>query len=175
MRGPRPLSITLTPTQRALLERVVRRQNAPQALVRRAEIILAAAAGERNEPIARRLGCERGQVRTWRKRWAEATAKLVSLEESGAKESVLADAIGEVLSDRPRSGRPPEFTPEQVAQILALACTDPAEAGREVTHWTPRELAEEAVRRGVVEKISVRTVGRFFGESRFRRTASVTG
>ena len=99
----------------------------------------------------------------------------MSLEESGAKESVLADAIGEVLSDRPRSGRPPEFTPEQVAQILAHACTDPAEAGREVTHWTPRELAEEAVRRGVVEKISVRTVGRFFGESRFSRTASVTG
>lgn len=175
MPGPRPQEITLTPTLHRLLERLVRAQTSPQALVRRAEIILAASAGERNEPIARRLGCNRAQVRLWRGRWAEAAPRLSALEESEARQSVLLAATLEALTDRPRSGRPAEFTPEQVAQILALACTDPVESGREVTHWTPRELAQEAVKRGIVGSISRRTVGRFFEGPRSNRIASATG
>jgi hypothetical protein len=30
-----------------------------------------------------------------------------------------------------------------------------------VSHWTPTELAAEAIKRGIVEKISPRSVGRF--------------
>jgi len=45
--------------------------------------------------------------------------------------------------------------------IVALACTPPSEAGRPVEDWTPRELAEEAVKRQVVSAISPRSVGRF--------------
>jgi putative transposase len=175
MPGPRPQEITLTPVQRTLLERVVRARTSPQALVRRAEMVLAADAGERNEPIARRLGSNREQVRAWRRRWAEAAPRLAALEESGAKESVLMKATADALADLPRSGRPPAFMPEEVCQILALACTDPVESGREVTHWTPAELAEEAVARGIVKSISRRTVGRFFDRRRSSRTASVIG
>jgi putative transposase len=44
---------------------------------------------------------------------------------------------------------------------MALACEDPKATGRPVSHWTPRELADEAVHRGIVLSISPRTVGRF--------------
>jgi putative transposase len=91
---------------------------------------------------------------------------LEALESAEASESVRIEALAETLSDRPRSGRPPTFTAEQVCQIVALACELPTESGREVTHWTPQELAQEAQKRGLVESISVRTVGRFFERPR---------
>jgi hypothetical protein len=47
---------------------------------------------------------------------------------------------------------------------VALACENPREeSGRPITHWTPPELADEAVKRGIVESISPRSVGRFLG------------
>ncbi len=63
--------------------------------------------------------------------------------------------------DRPRSGTPPTFTAQQVVRIIALACEDPQEAGVPITEWTPRELAQKASERGIVETISARTVERF--------------
>jgi hypothetical protein len=53
------------------------------------------------------------------------------------------------------------FTFEQFMQIMALACEKPEAAERPVSSWTPRELADEAVKRGIVTKISPRTVERF--------------
>lgn len=175
MRGPKPQAVTLTERQRALLERLARRQTSPAALVRRARIVLRAVEGERNERMARELGCAREQVRVWRGRWVEASERLAALEESGACERELMAAVAAALADRPRSGRPPTFTAEQVCQILALACEEPTDSGREGTHWTPRELAEEAVRRGIVETISARTVGRFFDLPPSSRIASAIG
>ncbi len=49
MPGPQPLSITLSPQQQALLERLLRQHSAPQALIRRIQIVLAA--DYINEPI----------------------------------------------------------------------------------------------------------------------------
>jgi putative transposase len=65
-----------------------------------------------------------------------------------------------LLGDRPRGGSPGKFTAEQVTQILAIACEEPEASGRPVTHWTPRELADEVIQRGIVESISPRQVGR---------------
>ncbi len=48
-----------------------------------------------------------------------------------------------------------------MACILALSCEAPEGSGRPISRWTPREVAEEAVKRGMVERISVRQVGRF--------------
>jgi hypothetical protein len=45
-------------------------------LVRRAKLILAAASGESNSSISRRLELDREQVRLWRQRWQEATERL---------------------------------------------------------------------------------------------------
>jgi len=66
----------------------------------------------------------------------------------------------DVLSDAARPGTPGKFTPEQLVGIIAVACELPAQSDRPVTHWTPRELADEVVQRGVVKSISPRTVGR---------------
>ena len=77
------------------------------------------------------------------------------------KPPALREAIGRVLGDLPRAGCGGKFTAEQIAQILAVACEPPEKSGRPVTHWTPRELAGEAVKRGIATSISVRQVGRF--------------
>ena len=45
---------------------------------------------------------------------------------------------------------------------MAIAGEPPEVSERPIRHWTPRELAAEAIKRGVVETISERHVGRFF-------------
>ena len=80
----------------------------------------------------------------------------------GPRTSDVSRCIAEILVDAPRSGCPGTFTPEQIIEIIAIACEDPEEdSERPVSHWTSREVGEEAVRRKVVPHISIRTVGRF--------------
>ena len=76
--------------------------------------------------------------------------------------------IVELLSDRERTGSPVKFSAEQVTQIIALACEDPLNSNRPINSWTNRELASEAQKRGIVESISHRSVGRFLKRSRIK-------
>jgi len=163
MSGPAAQSITLTPPQQAALHQIVRRHSSPQALSRRAQIILAAASGERNDVLARRLGCTRKTIRTWRSRWAAAEAQLAITQSDPL---ALGDQIESILADEPRPGRPDTFTAEQLVHIVALACSLPADAGRPVEAWTPRELADEAIKQGIVESISPRSIERFLKSGR---------
>jgi len=165
MSGPQPLPITIPPAQRAVLERLVRRPTSPQGLVRRAQIILAAADGARNTQIAQHLGCSMLTIRTWRARWAAAAAHLAVVE-AAADDRALWETITTLLADAPRPGAPDTFAAEQLVQIIALACTPPADSGRPVEDWTPRDLADEAVKRKIVSAISPRTVGRFLKAGR---------
>jgi len=165
-RGPQPLAIEVTPRQRALLEEISRSWSRPHAQVVRASILLRAAAGERNQAIARALEVHVEMVSTWRTRWAAATPTLQALEGPDTEEVLWRMTMEDTLADAPRSGRPATFSPEQVVQILAVACETPSDSGRPVTHWTPPELAAEVVRRGVVPRISSRTVGRFLKRRR---------
>ena len=89
-------------------------------------------------------------MRLWRRRWVE--WQDMPLEEYSVETR---------LSDAARSGSPGKFSAEQVAQIIAIACEVPQDSGYPVSHWTAKELAMEAVKRGVVESISERQVGRF--------------
>lgn len=156
MPGPNPVSIDLSSQQQEALHRIMRRHLAPQRLVRRARIILEAGQEASNTAIANRLQLNRDTVITWRRRYAEAQPILKDLPPDR-----LGAAIESVLADRPRSGAPPTFSAEEVTQIMALACRDPETTGRPISHWTPTELAEEARKQGMVERISPRTVGRF--------------
>jgi putative transposase len=158
MPGPQPQSIIITAAQQTILERLLRQHRCPQALARRIKIVLAAAAGRGNEPIARALGCSPTTVRLWRSRWAAAERQLAAAD---ADEHDLRTLLATVLADAPRPGRPDTFTAEQLVQIIALACTSPADAGRPIQTWTPRELADEAVKRQIVPTISPTSVGRF--------------
>ena len=167
MPGPQPRPIVLTNRQRETLKHLTRRTSSTQGLVRRARIVLAAAEGHNNEQIACRLGINRETARLWRRVWSDAQELLVAAEEE-TSEKALRECVEGVLADALRSGAPATFAPEQIVQIVALACEDPREgSGRAVSHWTPRELADEAVKRGIVGSISPRSVGRFLGRGGF--------
>jgi len=160
-RGPQPTEIHLTEKQRAILREIVRGRLSPQAEALRARIILEAESGARNEHIAKNLNIGRKAVHLWRKRWAENTEILAQIE-SEEDDKKFHKSVRAVLADDPRSGRPPTFTADQICRIAALACTSPDDSNRPVSHWTPRELADEAIEREIVPSISPRTVGRFF-------------
>jgi putative transposase len=161
MRGPTPPTATLSDRLRGALEHLARRQTSSQRLVRRLQIVLAAAAGLNNEEIARRVALDRSTVRTWRMRWLAAAPRLEAAVSAGDDDRLLARLVSDALDDAPRAGAPPTFSAEQVVQIVALACAPPPGSDRPVSHWTPRELAEEAVTRHIVPAISPRSVGRF--------------
>ena len=92
MSGPRSRrQVGLTDEDRETLEGLTRRTTAAVGLVRRARIVLRAAAGVPLDRIARELGVRRNVVRTWVDRYGE--AGLAGLQ------------------DRPRPGRPRAFSP----------------------------------------------------------------
>ena len=163
MAGPQPIAISVSAPQQSVLERLLRQHTCPQALALRVRIVLGAATGMRNEPLAARLTCSPTTVRKWRARWAEAESRLAAAEVDTA---ALATTVAATLADAARPGTPDTFSAEQIVQIVNLACTSPRASGRPIDAWTPRELAEEAERQGIVTSISPTTVGRFLGRSR---------
>jgi putative transposase len=171
MRGPQPKPIVLTERQEMLLRRITRCPTNPQWLVERAGIILEMAAGANNRQVARHLGLIRSTPRLWRGRWLAASTQLAAAEAEDSDDKALSKFIESVLADRPRAGAPAEFTAEQVVQIVALACENPETSGRPISRWTPRELADEAVKRGIVQSISPMTVWRFLKGGRSEATS----
>jgi len=161
MPSPQALALTLSQRQQSLLEQMVRRTTNAYRLVRRAQLVLLAARGADNTEIGQRLQLSRSRVGLWRQRWMRAVESLDAAEAEGISDEGLLRRILEVLSDRLRPGTPSKFSVEQIVQIVALACESPENAQRPVNQWTPTELAKEAVKRGLVEHISPRSVGRF--------------
>lgn len=150
--------IELSAEETVALEQLVRRASAAHRLVMRAKIILKLAAGENNSQIARQLEIDRGKVICWRKRWFQDWERVKARV---GEEKSLSEAVTEVLSDKERSGAPSPFTAEQIVQIIAIACEPPKDSERPISQWSKRELADEALKRKIVEQISVRSVGRF--------------
>jgi putative transposase len=160
------VAIQVSPLQQALLQRLLRRQTADQRLVRRAALILALATDPCVEAVARQQGLTRLTVRHWRQRWLEATDALRQAEQDQATTPLLAGLLEQVLGDAPRPGTPATFSPEQIVQIVAVACEPPEKSGRPISHWTSRELADEVKQRKIVKDISPRSVGRFLKRGR---------
>ena len=140
-----PDRIALTNTQRRDLDRLVRAGRTEQRLALRAGIVLAAADGESNVQIAAALGVCDDTVRKWRHRWCAAPG---------------VSSLGHAK----RSGRRPVFTPVQVAQVKALACAPPKDAGVPLSRWSCPELARQAVTAGICPSISASTVRRWLSE-----------
>jgi len=137
--------ITLTGAQRRELTRMTRAGRTEQRLVTRAEIVLAASAGESNAQIARWLRICEDTVRKWRRRWCAAP---------GAAS----------LADAKRSGRRPKFTAVQVARVKAMACTPPRDKGLPLSRWSCPDLAEQAITDGICASISPATIRRWLSE-----------
>ena len=164
MRGPKPTRLELDAVMRSELEQLVRRHTTPQQLALRARIVLACASEANNGQIARELGVNLDTVRLWRTRWlACAPASLEDLP------------VIERLGDAPRSGKPVRITAEQVCQILELACEAPERAGRPISQWTAREIADEVKARGIVQQISDRHAARLLKRGTSNRTSGATG
>ena len=164
MPDPQAAPLHVSPLQLDTSQHIVRRSTSAQRLVKRSRVILLAVSGIPNTQIAKQVQVDHETVRRWRDRWRAAEARLQAIEATG-KPKVLGQAIEALLTDEQRPGAPSPFTFEQYMQIMALACETPAEADRPVSAWTPRELADEAVKRGIVPKISPRTVERFTAAS----------
>lgn len=158
---PEAKTIKVNPQEQAILEHMVRQANNPQWLVTRAKIILGAAEGQSNRRMAADLHLTRNTVRLWRERWTTTREQRAAVMAEEKSERSLREVIQATLGDAYRSGTPVKFSAEQVVQIVAISCEVPQASGYPVSHWTPKEVAAEAIKRGIVAQISERQVGRF--------------
>jgi putative transposase len=165
MGGPRPASIALSARQRSALEHLGRCQTASVRLARRVGVLLALADDPCLERVASGQRLTRVSVRLWRDRWLEAAPRLAAAEPKASDQDLLT-LIEAALDDAPRPGGPATFSPEQIVQIVAVACEPPEKSGRPISHWSARELADEAKKRRIVSDISPRTVSRFLKTGR---------
>src|SRR5436305_1705248 len=160
----RATQVILSEKEQEGLTQISRRHRSEQQVALRARIVLAAAQGQSNAAIARDLQINVDTVRLWRDRW-------VGLQ--GIDLQTL--SIAARLHDAPRPGVPPRITAEQRCQLAALACETPAKAGRPISQWTGREIAEEVMAQGIIEQISPRHAARLLKKGGSNRTASAIG
>lgn len=133
--------IRLTRRRRRVLTHLARAATAPVRAVRRARIVLAAAAGYSNEAIAAGVGCHVDTVCRTRRAW-------------------LARGI-KALRDRPRPGRPLVYDLDVRLLVAATATSRPPEPD---SQWTHASIAGHLRRtRGI--GISVSQVGRILAEA----------
>jgi putative transposase len=145
----RATQIVLSEQEQEGLLQLTKRHRSEQQMVLRARIVLAAAQGCANAQIARELGINVDTVRLWRDRWAGLHG--IDLETL---------SLAERLQDAPCPGVTPKITGEQRCQMAALACEAPSKAGRPISQWTGREIADELQARGTIEQISPRHTAR---------------
>ena len=167
MNSPASTRLELSSRQRSCLEQLRQRQTATQRLVRRVVILLALSVQPCVTTVAQNLGLNRISVRHWRDRWLQAREILAQAENDQLSDPQFLAVIEGILDDAPRPGGPATFTPEQIVQIVAVACEPPEKSGRPISHWSARELADEVKKRQIVACISSRTVGRFLKTGRF--------
>lgn len=159
MPGPQLERIELSAKGRLDLEKLLARHTTGQQKAQRARIILKAAEGKNNAEIGREVQQSIDMVRLWRRRWLELAA--IGLDELSVEER---------LDDLPRPGAPSRLSADQVCQIEQMACEAPEKAGRPMSQWTGRELADELVARGIVESISARHAARLLKKGASNRT-----
>jgi transposase len=143
MKRQRKQRINLNDDERNTLQRLVKKHTAKQVVVVRAKIILSADEGIQHQEIAKKLSIRNNTVSTWIARWRDLSHKPAE----------------DRLQDAPRPGAPDKFTPEQLCQIIAIACERPEDHDRPITHWTHWELAEVVVEKGIVDSISPSHLG----------------
>jgi len=98
------------------IERLARSRTAPARTVERARIVLLSRQGDTVAAVAETLGVCQDTVRRWIHRF---------------------DRRGvDGLVDRPRAGRPPTYSAEEVGEVVAASLTKPADLGLPFASWT---------------------------------------
>ena len=111
----------LSEAERTAVEKLAHSRTAPARQVERARIVWQASQDQIAPAIAAALHLTAYTVRAWVKRFN--AQGLAGLE------------------DQPRAGRPPTYTPEQVATVIATALTDPKRLDLPFGSWTLDRLA----------------------------------
>jgi putative transposase len=149
MPTPKAQVLKLSEREQQELEKLVSKHQTGQQMALRARIILAANAGQTNTAIAQKYEVKHDTVKLWRNRW-------VKLEDIALDDL----SVEQRLSDAPRPGTPARITADQRCKIEALACEKPENSERPISQWTAREIADEVMKRKIVEKISGRHAAR---------------
>jgi len=129
--------VKLSEEDRTYLENLLKKGSLRANTNKRALALLELDRGRTFTTVAETVGVTKQSPSTWAKKY---------------KESGL-----EVLTDKPRPGRPTVIDGLQRAKITALACSDPPEG---YARWSLRLLADKAVELEYVEAISYGEVRR---------------
>jgi transposase len=140
-------NFTLAATDRAYLKNLLSKGTLPVKTFKRATALLECDRGKTQVAVAGTLGLCYQSVNNWCRDYKTKGLKL--------------------LTDEPRSGRPPEISGKQRAKITALACTEPPEGH---SHWSLRLLADKVVELGYVEHLSHNHAGKILKKTSFNRT-----
>ena len=139
--------VTVLPGQREALEQLVRTHSTPQQVALRARIILHAVEGMGVRESARE------SVSGRRRRGTGASG-------GGTRTTSARSANGSpICRDQ---GRRRRYTPEQICAVVAMTCEKPSESERPISQWTQREIADEAIRRGLGAEHLATLSGAFF-------------
>src|SRR6266567_1717522 len=140
--------VQLTPTEGTSLLQLVQARRTPQAMAKRAQIVITAHAHPdwSSQQLAQSLGLKARLIRKWRRRWSETHS----------------------LQAAPRLGAPRQFSSEVRAQVTALACGLPRSYGVPLAHWSRVELARYAARTPSLPEISASTIGRWLAAEQIR-------
>lgn len=133
---PTSETIQLTDDERIHLQTFVHRGRANARTLTRAYVLLKLDAGWSDEQM--RAAFSVGASTIWR-----------------VRRRYAADGLEAVLADKRQARRRQALAGEQLAHLIAIACT-PAPAGHD--HWTLRLLAGKAVELGYVSRISPETI-----------------
>jgi len=120
------------------LEEIIKKGKSSARTIRRAQTLLLASEGKRDEYISSILKCCSLTVHATRKRYCQ-------------------EGLKAVLAEKPRNGRPAKLQGKAKAHLIAMACEEPPE-GRAC--WTMQLLAQRLVTLQLVDSISDDTVGR---------------
>lgn len=128
--------VKLTADERSTLEQLLRKGVISARKLKRAQVLLAADTGEKDERIAALVQVHVNTVERIRKRCVEGGVEYA-------------------LSEDPRPGGKFKLDGEGEALLVALACSDPPEGQAQ---WTMQLLADRLVEMRVVTSISDETV-----------------
>lgn len=112
---------TLSEAEQGRIEKIAHSRTEAARLVERAQIVWLSSQGWWVPEIADHVGLNEERVRRWVKRFNERGV-------SG-------------LEDQPRSGRPPTYTVDEVAAVIAASLTNPRDVGLPYGTWTLDRLA----------------------------------
>lgn len=144
--------VRLRKKERGSLQHLCKKGTLEVRVYKRAQALLLAHEGLKDQEIAQRVGLSRVTLVNLRRRFQEERIQCIY--------------------DRPRPGGKPRFDGNLRAKITALACSDPPEGyGR----WSLRLLADRVVELGWVEGIHFDTVRRILKKTNSNPTGLGVG